>query len=192
MLRFKIWLLGNTQAHIHVCLDRATGERRALSVSEILFFSVSCSALIFTLTLARFLLDCFTEVAGGGLFAIIGCWGSPCYLICRSYRNPSSPYLWLLCRKEQDKARKSQVSPAYVYTWVWHGGCCVAWIQSISLTIHNEGLGREASPGRLFREREEITGHIPEHGTFLIRKVWHLCVELCHTSVGVWQRLSVQ
>ena len=77
MLRFKIWLLGNTQAHIHVCLDRATGERRALSVSEILFFSVSCSALIFTLTLARFLLDCFTEVAGGGLFAIIGCWEVP-------------------------------------------------------------------------------------------------------------------
>ena len=88
MLHFKMWLLGNTQTHIHVCLDRATGERRALSVSEIFFFSVSCSAVIFTLRLARFLLDGFTEVAGGGLFAIIGCWGSPCYLICRSFRNP--------------------------------------------------------------------------------------------------------
>ena len=93
MLRFKMWLLGNTQTHIPVCLDGATGERRALSVSKILFFSVSYSALIFTLTFAHFLLDGFTEVAGGGLFAITGCWGSPCYLICRSYRNPPSPHL---------------------------------------------------------------------------------------------------
>ena len=103
--------------------------------------------------LAHFLLDGFTEVAGGGLFAIIGCWGSPCCLICRSYRKTPSPQLWLLCRKEKDKARKSQGGPGSVYTWFWHGGCCVAWIQSISLTIHNEGPGREASPGRLFIEK---------------------------------------
>lgn len=120
MVCFKMWLLRSVQMHIRVSLDRAIGDVGLCLLSRNTSSVFPYSVLIRALMLAHFLLDGFTEVAGRGLLAVIGCCRVGESLLSPSVNPVGTPPPhtrdffagWL--GKEKDKARKPQVSHDYV------------------------------------------------------------------------------